>query len=560
MTRTSFSAITLSLLFLVAGLGLPARVAAVPMPVPSRDAALRVDVWTDRGEGAVYNPGDDIAVYFHASDDCWLTIYDIDTEGRVRMLFPQYPDDGFIYGGMTYRIPDYYDRVTMRASGPRGVEYIHAVATREPRVFRRAIRERRYELDVDPIADDPFVAINTINARLLTPYYIHATATTSFFIEGRVWYPRYMCNSCHRSTRVRFFDPYRSVCPRYSVIVAHEYDYWWMYDYHPAATRFAYVGPFWRFELVTGPVHRHRHAGYLDCAFGFGNYRPMHPPRRAYVEIERKSPREIERRTRERNYTTVRYDELRTRTNIGATRSIESGRTSQNDPRSRDRAVENAGSNDRIRTDAERTGDRTRSDAVRTAGERTDAGRAASGADDAARDRTTDIRSDRTRESATDRSGTAATADRDRATAVHPNVDAARSSGASATPAGRIDNSTRAGDAAVDRARTPSIPSTPRETPRTPSIPSTPRETPRTPSIPSTTRETPRTPSADIARPAQQSDAARDRQTTDVSRDRAPRVEASRDADRAVSPPARKENSNASTRDRSPRAPEERSR
>ena len=47
---------------------------------------LEVDVWVNRGEGAVYHPGDKIKVYFKTSDDCYLVIYGIDTKGNVNIL------------------------------------------------------------------------------------------------------------------------------------------------------------------------------------------------------------------------------------------------------------------------------------------------------------------------------------------------------------------------------------------------------------------------------------------------------------------------------------------
>ena len=45
---------------------------------------LRVQVWTDREEEAVYYPGEVVNIHFTANDDAYVIVYDIDTEGRVR--------------------------------------------------------------------------------------------------------------------------------------------------------------------------------------------------------------------------------------------------------------------------------------------------------------------------------------------------------------------------------------------------------------------------------------------------------------------------------------------
>jgi hypothetical protein len=376
-------------------IGIRPEAVASPTPVPSHDAALQVDVWTDRGEGGVYRAGEEVSLYFQTSDDCYLTIYDIDTEGRVRLLFPQYPDEGFVFGGMTYRIPDYYDRYSLRADGPAGVEFIHAVASREARFFRRTVHDRRYDFHVEPIAEDPFVAINRINGRLIPSTYIDAIATTSFFVESRVWYPRYMCNSCHVSGRVRIRDPYADYCPRYTAITSMDFDYWWLRDYRPMSTRFVFSGPFWRFEFRTGRYLHHQRFSYLDCAIGHGNYHPMKPPRHAYSESERKSPRDTEFRNRERTYTRVRYEDMRTRIDGGVSRSRTLERSSTPDAGSRDRdAAPGTTEQDRstrTRNDAIGTGTRGRDVDASSTRTRTQTAAPAPNANDASgnRERTT---------------------------------------------------------------------------------------------------------------------------------------------------------------------------
>ena len=275
-------------------------------PVPSRDNGLEVDLWTDRLQDAVYYPGDALTLHFRASDDCFVTIYAIGTDGDVRIIFPEYPDDGFVYGGVTYRLPEYYDSGRLRVTGPRGVEYLHAVATRNPDGFMYGSRNGRWHAGVPAITGDPFLAINSINAHLINDRDIAAVNTVSYFVGGRVWYPRYACYDCHgRSAR---FDPYESSCSRYNVVVAHDYDYWWSYSYHPVRTRYIYAGPFWTVVIRSGH-YPHRHAHYTDCAFGYYNYHPIRPIIRPHTHVVYRPDRITTWRSWERSYTRVRVSD-----------------------------------------------------------------------------------------------------------------------------------------------------------------------------------------------------------------------------------------------------------
>lgn len=94
---------------------------------------LRVWVWPDRGEGAGYLPGDEIAMYVEANRDCYLILYNIDTRGRLNILFPYDPwDDNFIPGGEVVRFPHPSARVDWTVEGPPGVEYVQAIASVHP--------------------------------------------------------------------------------------------------------------------------------------------------------------------------------------------------------------------------------------------------------------------------------------------------------------------------------------------------------------------------------------------------------------------------------------------
>ncbi len=94
---------------------------------------LEMDVWTDKGEGAVYNPGEEIEVFFQTSEDCYVLIYNIDTRGYVNILYPyDYSDRQWVSGERIYRIPGRYDDYQLRVDGPEGTEYIQAICSTQP--------------------------------------------------------------------------------------------------------------------------------------------------------------------------------------------------------------------------------------------------------------------------------------------------------------------------------------------------------------------------------------------------------------------------------------------
>ncbi len=95
------------------------------------DRYLDVEVWTSNSDGEFYD-GDNIVIYFRASRDAFVSIYSIDTRGRVNLLFPTYEgEDNFVNGGVTYSLPGDKDKYDLRVSGPEGFENIQVVASRE---------------------------------------------------------------------------------------------------------------------------------------------------------------------------------------------------------------------------------------------------------------------------------------------------------------------------------------------------------------------------------------------------------------------------------------------
>lgn len=146
---------------------------------------LDVEVWVDKGEGATYYPGEDIKIYFQASRDCYLVIYNIDTRGYVHLLYPyDSGDDHYVEGGRVYRIPDRFDDYDLTVNGPSGVEYIQAVASMEPLAIPNFPGGYSYEGEIYAYqldGEDPFEFMAEVNSEIAP--YDYASDVCIFTVE-----------------------------------------------------------------------------------------------------------------------------------------------------------------------------------------------------------------------------------------------------------------------------------------------------------------------------------------------------------------------------------------
>jgi hypothetical protein len=99
-----------------------------PGPGGSRDVAIAP---SGKRAGARYRVGDTLTVFFEASQDCYLTLLNIGTSGKLTILFPNaLHRDNFIAANELHRIPGPEDGFEYQLQGPPGVEKLKAIATR----------------------------------------------------------------------------------------------------------------------------------------------------------------------------------------------------------------------------------------------------------------------------------------------------------------------------------------------------------------------------------------------------------------------------------------------
>jgi hypothetical protein len=159
-------------------------------------SGLEVYVWPDRGEGSVYYPGDPININVQATRDCFLILYDIDTRGRLNILFPEDPwQNNFVAAGDQISFPRPQDDFTWSVEGPSGTEYVQAIASEIPitlpewPVYQRPVQSSSRngydpELRDFSAGDDRYDYMNIVNRDICGRYWDWtATDVATFYVH-----------------------------------------------------------------------------------------------------------------------------------------------------------------------------------------------------------------------------------------------------------------------------------------------------------------------------------------------------------------------------------------
>jgi hypothetical protein len=180
-------------------------------------------VWTDRGEDP-YASGQGVRVRFRADQDAYVTIIRIDTDGRVRVLFPREPwQDTFVRGARDYEVPgqSYHDAFSI--DDDPGVGYIFAIAAADPFTYEGL--ERNDHWDYRLIANgrvhgDPYVAVTDLAQRMVPDgYSAWDYDVVSYDVQQHYDYPRFLCYDCHSYVNYSAWRPYDYTCVRFRIVV-----------------------------------------------------------------------------------------------------------------------------------------------------------------------------------------------------------------------------------------------------------------------------------------------------------------------------------------------------
>jgi Domain of unknown function (DUF4384) len=104
-----------------------------PLASAQDDASLKVEVWVDRGEGAVYVEGEELIAMVRANRDAYILLFYTNAANQTYQIFPnEHHPEGKIRGNVVTRIPEPQDAFIFRIEAPFGIESIMALASSKP--------------------------------------------------------------------------------------------------------------------------------------------------------------------------------------------------------------------------------------------------------------------------------------------------------------------------------------------------------------------------------------------------------------------------------------------
>ena len=192
-------------------------------------AAPRINLWLNRDD--VYRRGDRARVYFRSDEDAYVTVVRIDTDGRVRVLFPIDPwEDNYARGGRTFEVIGRDRDEAFRVDDYPGLGYVFAIASDEPFSYDDVVRGDHWDyrqISEGRVRGDPYVAVSDLAERI-APEGGYDYDVASYSVENHYDYPRFVCYDCHTYAAWRYWDPYHSSCSRFRIVI---YDDWYYYPY-----------------------------------------------------------------------------------------------------------------------------------------------------------------------------------------------------------------------------------------------------------------------------------------------------------------------------------------
>src|SRR5438876_8978171 len=224
--------------------------AVVPAPSVRVPSAYRprIELWTNRGDGAVYTRGEHVRLSFRLDRDAFVTIFRVDTDGRVRVMFPREPwEDNFARGGREFEVDgtDLASDAFIIDDYP-GVGYLFAVSSADPFTYDGI--ESGDHWDYRVIADgrvrgDPYVALTDLAQRIVPDGYGDWDYDIApYYVQQHYDYPRFLCYDCHSYVSYPYWSPYDFTCVRFRIVVFDD-PYYYPYRYY-GGTRVVFTRPY----------------------------------------------------------------------------------------------------------------------------------------------------------------------------------------------------------------------------------------------------------------------------------------------------------------------------
>lgn len=210
--------------------------------------ALEARIWLDRGVEPVLRRGDQVRVYYRASDDAFVSIFHVDTNGFARLLHPGSPaDDHAVLAGRDYRVL-FPESPYWHVDEDEGKGYLFIVASQAPLDFSQFIYSRYGGgWDVRSVAQtgyrDPFLLMDDAVAAVVPQWGSeeYALDFLAYDIDRPHDYPRFLCYECHGFVPMYDWNPYDFWCTDFRVVIHDDPYYYPVYRYR--GDRVVYTRP-----------------------------------------------------------------------------------------------------------------------------------------------------------------------------------------------------------------------------------------------------------------------------------------------------------------------------
>ena len=266
--------------------------AALPQRAAGDDPAIQIWINNDRR----FLPGDHAKVQVRAREDGYLTVFHVDPDGHLRVLFPIDPkDDNFVRGGRKYEIRGRGGRESFTADDGKGRGTVYAAVSHDPYRFDQFVLGDHWDyrqLAPNRLPQEPEQDLNDLVRRMVDGSFDYDILT--YDVVERVvyannydtWYDDayygcgYSYHGCGRSYygspynfsvglffgrpyyRRYYYDPfYAAYDPFYDPFF---YD---PYYYRPFYYRPVYAYPRYGYPIYNGPYYPYAYGGYYDYRY-----------------------------------------------------------------------------------------------------------------------------------------------------------------------------------------------------------------------------------------------------------------------------------------------------
>lgn len=161
-------------------------------------AQVGARIWLEN-EPDYFRRGDRMDVGFSVSDDAYVAVVHVDSDGNLDFVYPESPwDNEFIRGGRMHRLSPRGGTGWMVRGRP-GIGYFYIIASPQPLDFSyfrgRSGSPWDWGYAGRAVHGDPFIAFDQIARMLLSPYAPYVFDYYSYYVEGLHRYPTYACSS-----------------------------------------------------------------------------------------------------------------------------------------------------------------------------------------------------------------------------------------------------------------------------------------------------------------------------------------------------------------------------